>query len=124
MEIPQEVIEAVKTKFSEMYIQALTWEAIAAKIIPLAQLPIAPATEEEIKRFHKDYVNCPSDLHVVSREYALTQFISRRNSPPQVDPLVEKICEVLHAEVTINTPGTTQREVAEKIAAAVRQEHS
>jgi hypothetical protein len=124
MDIPQEVRDRVVNKLNEILKGNGRWLATvgetADEIIPLAQLPIAPATEEEIKRFHEDCVNCPLDLPVVSREYALNLFISRRNSSPQteqVDPLIMKIIEgAKDGGVTLDAG------IAWYIAAAVRQE--
>jgi hypothetical protein len=119
IDIPQDVRVRVAAKLYSVVNRDDSFR-LADAIIPLAQLPIAPATEAEIAQAVTDFHNRTLDEDECMA-YVINNLFSRRNSPPpQVDPLAEKIGEVLCAETTINTPGTTRMEVAKKIAAVVR----
>ena len=119
IDIPQDVLNRVVDILqSRIWGDSIFAEAVR-ELIEAAQLPIAPATDDERVRFAKDSSNSPN--------YALNQFISRRNSPPKVDPLVEKILAVQYRvriaaaeNGTIGHPDTVLRE-AEAIAAEVRK---
>ena len=133
IDIPQDVRERVAARLFSLFPWALDLgnrviirEAVD-DIIPLAQLPIAPATPQEQSRFIEDYKTCPVDSRKASMLYAVNALFSRRNSPPKIDSLVEKIIAVQHRvrteaveNCTIGRPDTVLRE-AEAIAAEVRK---
>jgi hypothetical protein len=84
MEIPQEVLDRVMNMLRSREWGDSDFEDAVDELMPLAQLPIAPATPEERMRawnilrksqkLSKDLLDC-----------ALEDFVRRRNSP-QVDP--------------------------------------
>jgi hypothetical protein len=115
MEIPQEVRskthKATEHRFSDRQLD---------EIIEAAQLPIAPFGADEVEAVWRR--GCEySDSKYLVLDIA-NRVISRRNS--QVDPLVEKIEELLCDAPLCSKPQPAAiHEVAKKIAAAVRQEH-
>ena len=95
-------------------------------IIEAAQLPIAPATEAEKQQYLRDCEEAESPGSADTVYSPLYRFISRRNSPPQVDPLVTYNVEATACNVcgaTVELWGR-QKHTAwhKKVAAAVRQE--
>jgi hypothetical protein len=105
---------AVGAKFVDMERARKIYRAAA----PFLQLQLDKPTEKEL-----DYL---TSLWGASQEAAiresLIEFVRLRTAsrtPQLVDPRTEAICKVLHAETTLSTPGTTQREVATKILAAI-----
>jgi hypothetical protein len=95
IDIPQDVRVRVAAKLYSVVNRDDSFR-LADAIIPLTQLPIAPATEEELERFTLVYLNHKGSGKE-SREAAINDLISRRNSPPpQVDPRVEKILKAQH----------------------------
>jgi hypothetical protein len=94
IDIPQDVRVRVAAKLYSVVNRDDSFR-LADAIIPMAQLPIAPATEEELERFTLVYFNHKGSGKE-SREAAINDLISRRNSPPKVDPRVEKILKAQH----------------------------
>jgi hypothetical protein len=97
---------------------------LADAIIPLAQLPIAPATEDEARLMQGDFyrLNAGSGLSKHETMTVLNQFISRRNSPPpKCDPRVAVILAVLDKQYPDSVPSQVARRanVADKILAAL-----
>ena len=113
MNIPQEVKDRVERVMQLKMDNADYTEAI----IEAAQLPIAPATYAEKERSARIYIQHQSASSNPCVE-VLSDFISRRNALPPVDPLEEiikqEICKGRDA-------GQTIAETAKKIAAAVRE---
>ena len=103
--------------------------ANADAIIPLAQLPtepIAEATDKEWEQFMKDYTDETRKQGVSgfsAMHSALNYFISRRNSPPKVDPLVEMIYKsICDFSEPFDEPGIgIAHDLSKNIAAAVRE---
>ena len=96
IDIPQDVRIRVAAKLYSVVNRYDSFK-LADAIIPLAQLPIAPATEADAEQFKNDYAQCPSKVSASEvMGVALNKFISRRNSPPKVDPRVKKILKAQH----------------------------
>jgi hypothetical protein len=117
MDIPQEVRSRV-AKVHDIPIEKID------ALIAAAQLPIAPMSKYESVVFTRDYHRALGGIPSLgvggSNIYAFNRLIeSRRNSPPQVDPLIMKIIEgAKDGGVTLDAG------IAWYIAAAVRQECS
>ena len=109
MNIPQDVLDRFRGQLRG-FLSGKPCEAdTVAKLIEAAQLLIAYPSQDELEAALED---CQEEDSVrVGIRVALNNFISRRNSPPQVDPLVEKIDDIVH-----------DLALAEKIAAAVRRD--
>lgn len=92
-EIPQDVRDRVAKEIKRVLAARsyVPHEDLADAIIPLAQLPIAPLTKEEVSAFRWAF---PA--------YALERFnevISRRNYPPQVDARSRLAAPATHGPV-------------------------
>jgi hypothetical protein len=95
IDIPQDVRVRVAAKLYSVVNRDDSFR-LADAIIPLAQLPIAPATEAEIAQAVTDFHNRTLDEDECMA-YVINNLFSRRNSPPpQVDPRVEKILKAQH----------------------------
>jgi hypothetical protein len=94
-EIPQGTRSNVIDILQDAYGFRDKLDSLINPLIEAAQLPIAPATEEELERFTLVYLNHKGSGKE-SREAAINNLFSRRNSPPKVDPRVEKILKAQH----------------------------
>ena len=99
MNIPQDKLEQVAKLIDDRLLAARKFggevmsfgyqNPVVRAIIEAAQLPIVPATEDEITNFRWAVGNSKEATSQGAVREAINLLFSRRNSPPQVDPLVE-----------------------------------